>query len=235
MTFIPNVGPNLYYKLETDLLTRNLPSDEVNRLKRIRKIAQEISPGGESDLAVCRNDSTSPVYSDAKILDEMGIIQTTNWFLNQKNKINIESLRERLLLDTRIQTEAGKAMARIRKDRMIDLLLNLAEESSLTYPLEARELLHPEVNPSYFGSTTIFNLGYVPKTFSFFQRVLRDKYGMLMAGNLKETIIIQGILNPSQIQSLIYQYLPNPRVLLLTERYVGGDFLTYRNSNPDSE
>ena len=118
------------------------------------------------------------------------------------------------LLVMEFRTETGRKLAQPRKERMIEFLLSLSEETGYKYPPAAQKLLHIDIEVTRMGPLTLFKLPYLPLRTSEFEQAVREKYETWTAFNLSErSFLIQGSLTDRQVLDLIWKYLPNPRVL----------------------
>jgi uncharacterized protein len=120
-----------------------------------------------------------------------------------------------LTLDQSVRTQTGKMMAKNRKARMINFLLDLAEETGWKYPITTLPLLHIAPEVTTFGSTIAFALDYTPATVSAFQKAIFDTYKVGVAVSGKSFMISAHVTN---LFELIWKTLPNPRVCAVLEK-----------------
>lgn len=233
-------------KMETELpeipLVSKFESDEMasrlenkDRTQRIRDLAQGIQsqqhlpvPPEDLDLDVLGFLLGGiPKYDasfDAAALDKMGYIGIVNLLLGAPDFNPVQFYP---ILEVPLRTQYGKQISRIRKARMVDFLVTLAEETGRRYPIEARKFLHLyDADIQESGNFTIVTLPYVPKTGTFFESAVRERYGLItkQSESDRKVFLIFGSLNNDIIQELVWWYLPEPRILQVTPfRHVGGN------------
>lgn len=127
-------------------------------------------------------------------------------------------LEKLLIIDQSLHTRLGKEMGKVRKERMVKYLLNLAEETGYKFQKEACKLLTIEPKFDYGDTSVVLSLSYTPSSSSLdsFAFVIGSSYkaDVYCSADYKQFIITK-IINKTELLDLVYKYLPDPEVLAL--------------------